>query len=337
MKNTDSQLPKVGILADDLVQQHNLRTALTGFGLNVIINITPKQQTFASLTDHPDVWVVDVHGEDDETFDWLDALMNNNQPVLLGIDAPPQKQSLDYAKWEKKLYSKLCSFDLAMPDLATVNQAAPTHTPTPEVFTAQQFQHVAAKELWVIAASMGGPDAVKQFFDALPAGLPVAFVYAQHIDPAFENTLGQTIGRHSEYQFKNFLHGDAINYGEVLIAPIQNEFFFDGRLHLHSSKSPWPGPYGPSIDQVITNVHNAYGCDAGYIIFSGMGSDGANAIINQLAEDVPIWAQSPESCICSSMPESAIATGKVNFTGTPQQLAEQLVQHLQQQWETSHV
>lgn len=344
MNTTTSQQPTVGILADDLVQQHHLRAALSNFGFRVIINTAPQQQSVTSLTVFPDAWVVDVHGEDDATLAWLDMLLSSDQPVLLGVETAPHKHASNYPKWEKRLYSKLHTLNIALPKIAAdsqqLNQLA--HEPssniqpsTPTVFKHRNFDSQPAQHVWLLGASMGGPNAIKQFFDALPAQLPVAFIYAQHIDPAFEATLGQTIGRHSHYRFKNFAEGDHLNYGEVLVAPIEHEFYFNEHKQLCSKNSLWPGPYGPSIDQTILNINQAFTNCAGYIIFSGMGNDGAEAIA-ELGHQLAIWAQTPSSCASSSMPESAIATGKVNFTGTPQELAQQLVQHLKQQWETHH-
>jgi chemosensory pili system protein ChpB (putative protein-glutamate methylesterase) len=52
-----------------------------------------------------------------------------------------------------------------------------------------------AEHIWVLGASLGGPNAVKEFLDALPKGLPVGFVYAQYIDARFQKALIQTLSR----------------------------------------------------------------------------------------------------------------------------------------------
>lgn len=50
-----------------------------------------------------------------------------------------------------------------------------------------------AHQVWLLAASLGGPEAVKAFMDALPGGLPVGFVYAQHIEASFESALSLSL------------------------------------------------------------------------------------------------------------------------------------------------
>jgi chemotaxis response regulator CheB len=54
-----------------------------------------------------------------------------------------------------------------------------------------------AEYIRVLGASLGGSNAVKEFLDALPKGLPVGFVYAQYIDARFQKVLIQNLGRHS--------------------------------------------------------------------------------------------------------------------------------------------
>lgn len=328
-------IPRVGILADDRLQQHHLRNALTRFGFDVALNIGPAQFDTQQHRDAIDVWVVDVQCEEESSLNWLDDLLSGDTPVLFGFEKAPTKHSPYHAKWEKKLYKKLLTLEMGLTPhpQATNNQPAPPPaTELPEVFEAHNFAQQKAPCVWVLGASLGGPAAVKAFFDALPYGLPIAFVYAQHIDPNFETTLGKTIGRHSQYQFKTLAENTVLNCGDVLVAPIQNEFCFNPQQQLQDKQQPWPGPYGPSIDQVILNTYQAYAHCSGCIIFSGMGNDGAEAIQQLNTSDIPIWAQNPESCANSSMPESAIQTGRINFIGTPEQMAAQLVNHLKQHW-----
>ena len=331
--------PKAAILADDILQQHHLRTALTSFGFEVVLNTDPSKLSQLPAL-RPEVWVVTIQNEDEELH-WLDELLNGAAPVLFGIEPAPQKNNQGYPKWEKKLYGKLCELKLATDFAPTAESVLHTEKPSvteiklPVEFHQQDFSGQIAQKVWVLAASLGGPAAVSSFLNSLPAGLPIAFIYAQHIDPRFEASLPKAIGRHSSYKVKNFVENEPLLCGEVLVAPIEHEFAFTPQLLPHTLNTAWTGPYGPSINQVIRNTNDSFNRNASYIIFSGMGDDGS-AAINCLNNPVTIWAQEPNSCASSLMPESAIATGKVDFIGTPEQLAAHLVEHLKQQWMTAH-
>ncbi|MFC3680599.1 chemotaxis protein CheB [Bacterioplanoides pacificum] len=333
-------LPRVGILADDRLQQHLLKSALVHFGFDVVVNADPQRMDLLNFDQlELDAWLIDLQDEDEEHFHWLDRLLDSDTPVLMGFARAPHKNCPTFPKWEKRLYSKLREMVHATPvvaeDVAVLDKLTTSFDAgklsLPAIFQDKNFSGQVAAQVWVLGASLGGPGAVKSFLDALPGGLPVAFIYAQHIDPRFEQTLATTIGRHADYEMRRFSEGDALRCGEILVAPIENEFsFVEGRLHDHHTG--WPGPYGPSIDQVILNVHSCYGERAGYILFSGMGNDGAEAIVGLPDEQLKIWAQLPQSCANSSMPESAIETGRVRYSGDPQQLALQLVNHIKNTW-----
>lgn len=333
-------LPKVGILADDRLQQHHLKSALVHFGFDVVVNADPLRMDLVDLDQlQLDAWVIDLRDEDSEHFHWLDRLLDGEVPVLMGFAQAPNKNCATFPKWEKRLYSKLREMVRATPvvaeDVSVLTQLTASSgvgkISLPAIFQNQDYSEQIATQVWVLGASLGGPGAVKEFLDALPGGLPVAFIYAQHIDPRFEETLANTIGRHADYTFKRFKEGDTLKCGEVLVAPIEHEFSFDQGV-LRDHNTAWPGPYGPSIDQVILNVNACYGERAGYLLFSGMGNDGSEAIVSLPPEQLKIWAQQPESCANSSMPESAIETNRVRYIGDPQQLALQLVNHIKNTW-----
>ncbi|MCY1518736.1 Chemotaxis response regulator protein-glutamate methylesterase [compost metagenome] len=185
-----------------------------------------------------------------------------------------------------------------------------------------------ARQVWLLAASLGGPAAVKAFLDALPGGLPIGFIYAQHIDPSFEGALPQAVGRHSQWHVNQVRPGDAVRCGEVVVVPISRELNFsdDGRMQV--SERPWPEPYSPSIDQAMLNLAQHFGAQCGVIAFSGMGSDGSAAAAYLRRQGGLIWTQSAESCACSSMPDSLREGGYSSFSGDPRELAAKLVEHL---------
>ncbi|MFL0808246.1 MAG: chemotaxis protein CheB [Oceanobacter sp.] len=347
-------LPKVGILADDRLQQHMLSSTMLHLGFDVVVCTDPDRMEWYDASDCSlDVWLVDVVLDDlPEPCEWLDSLLDGEVPVLLGFEQAPSKTSHSFPRWQKRLYEKLSEVARKMPDTAESDQSLAViraldearigtsrqvqRLPLPTVFSDMDFQNRPASGVWVLGASLGGPPAVKDFLDALPAGLPIAFVYAQHIDERFEETLSTTIGRHSAYNLVTLQENEPLRAGQVLVAPIKKQFAFSSAGLLLSTEKDWPGPYGPSIDQVIQTVVGHYQFVSGVILFSGMGNDGSEAIMSMNVPDLPVWVQSPESCINSSMPESALETERVKFRGDPFQLANQLVNRLKNDWTMNH-
>ncbi len=333
---------KVGIIADNLLQQHLLKSALMHFGFNVVLTTDPERMIDNSdLAAEVDAWVVDIVDEEGEELEWLDELFDGDVPVLFGMGEAPQRSCETYPRWEKRLFAKmkelLADHSLVIADEEAINELevdtgnALETLPLPAMFQGIELGK-PAEHVWVLGASLGGPDAVKEFLDALPLGLPVGFIYAQHIDARFQSALIQTLARHSSITMVPYEEGVPIKTGEVMLAPVEHEFMFDFDGRTMSKSTPWPGPYGPSVDQVMLNVADHFSTRARYILFSGMGNDGAEAAVRISQKPTTIWAQNSESCANSSMPDSAVATGHVSYIGTPRQLASQLVNYLQTQW-----
>jgi len=333
---------KIGIIADNLLQQHLLKTALMHFGFNVVLTADPNKM-LEGLGPCPelDAWIVDIVDDEGDQLGWLDELFDGEVPVLFGMGEAPQRSSESYPRWEKRLFAKmkelLADHSLAIADETAISDleanAADSSKPLPLPAMFQNLElGLPAEHVWVLGASLGGPDAVKEFLDALPAGLPVGFIYAQHIDARFQAALVQTLCRHSGMTMVPYAEGQRVNTGEVMLASVEKEFVFDFEGRAVSKSTAWPGPYGPSVDQVMLNVAQHFGKRARYILFSGMGNDGAEAAVKISQNTTVIWAQNSESCANSSMPDSAVATGHVSYVGTPRQLASQLVNYLQTQW-----
>jgi chemosensory pili system protein ChpB (putative protein-glutamate methylesterase) len=67
-----------------------------------------------------------------------------------------------------------------------------------------------AKRVWVLAPSTGGFNAVKEFLDALPAGLKLALVCVQHIESQQNHTPANSIARNSDCNSQMTGHGDVL-------------------------------------------------------------------------------------------------------------------------------
>ncbi|GHD49755.1 chemosensory pili system protein ChpB (putative protein-glutamate methylesterase) [Marinobacter persicus] len=334
-----AERPTIGIVADVVLQRHRLQEATGKFGLDVLFSGDPERLIGYPAFPEVALWLVTLKDEADHPalFDYL--LEHTDAPVLFGVDPAPAAGTIDCFRWERRLLNKLEQqlgrieqLDTAndMEDLARAasdtrnapalsNWITPADTDTP------------AREIWVLGASLGGPAAVKTFLDHLPPGLPVGFVYAQHIDNNFTNVLTRILGRHAHYQLKPAAEGMRICHGDVVLMPVEQEWTFTSNGTLTCTGKPWPGPYGPSIDQALLNVAEHFSKRCHAIIFSGMGNDGAIAAPRLHENGSRIWVQNSASCGNSSMPDSVLATGCTGFSGTPAQLAAELVRTIENQ------
>ncbi|MDO3721262.1 chemotaxis protein CheB [Marinobacter sp. chi1] len=330
--------PRVGIVSDIVLQRHRLQNASSKVGLDVCFSGDPGR-----LLDYPgfpdaSLWLVTLEDDADHPglFDHL--FSNTDAPVLFGLDLAPKTGGTDYFRWERRLLAKLEQELGPLEELDSehaiqqLEEQPPTEvvTPTLPQWIPPASNSAPAEEVWILGASLGGPAAVKTFLDQLPPGLPVGFIYAQHIDGNFTSVLTRVLGRHAHYKLKRAEEGYRVHNGDVVLMPVEHEWAFNEAGELTELNRKWPGPYGPSIDQVLLNVADHYGSRCHAILFSGMGNDGAIAAPMLKAHGSKIWVQESDSCGNSSMPDSVAATGCTTQSGTPEALARELVKTIEE-------
>jgi chemosensory pili system protein ChpB (putative protein-glutamate methylesterase) len=183
--------------------------------------------------------------------------------------------------------------------------------------------------VWVLGASIGGPQAVKSFLNAIPFELPIAFVLAQHIGTGFATLLAQQLDSTAAFQVIPAQSGHSLRHHQVVLAPVEEDLVInaEGELELKPITQD-DRLYRPSIDAIMTNVAQRFGRHAGAVIFSGMGNDGLRGAQSIVEHGGVVWAQDAESCLISSMPDHARKAGLVSFSGTPEVLAKRLVEQL---------
>ena len=334
--------PQVGVIADSTLQRHVVCKAIESVGYNVAVTLSPEKVNDDVIHDSKtDVWLVDIEDEDK----WSDFIVHlfeaAEAPILLGEGNAPSVNSLQFQRWERKIYSKLKDI-VGKPcpdeDLSILQAES---NPTPEPDLEPEVDDVEACEpasnVWVLGASLGGPAAVKEFMEALPEGLPVAFVIAQHIDPGFQKTLSQVWGKGSHFQFVTPKAGRTLSHGQVMIAPVEQVMTVNQYSQALLFEEAWEGPYSPSIDQVMSLIADNFGAQTGAIIFSGMGNDGAIAAGKLHEMGIQVWAQTAETCANSSQPDSARATGCVSYSGSPLELAQRLTDYITQHYSVDAV
>ncbi|MDF1761996.1 MAG: chemotaxis protein CheB [Oleibacter sp.] len=326
--------PRFALITDDSKQSETLGQALAEIGYSGLDTWLTSKNTLPTTSDYLQVtlWLVSV-SDDDSALPFIDQLINDEQPFLMGMGFAPRKHDPKYPAWRARFELKLnaCLADI---DIQSESQAQPKPDFISKVSPEKSTASSNLPFIWVLGASLGGPNAVREFIQTLPPNLPIAFIYAQHIAPEFENSLAKTVGRNSAYNFKCFSNGMQISAGDVLVVPIKEIFGLGEQDTIWGTGERWQLPHQPCIDQVIQRVHRHAQQRFGCIIFSGMGDDGSQAI-KALPSDVPVWTQQADSCDCDSMPISANATEKVSFMGSPVQLAINLVETIIQKQKES--
>ncbi|MEX1032824.1 MAG: chemotaxis protein CheB [Cellvibrionaceae bacterium] len=323
---------RIGLLAHNQVQHRTLRSLVEQCGHQVgrclLISqlesevgaahtVAAEQPSEPMEADAPQAWIAAIDPDSAEgdgengnlgnkaLDEWLDA---QHSVVIFCDGRVPANHDEQYEPWSRRLKEKLNHL------AGTINLA--------------QENEGSARQVWVLAASTGGPAAVKQFLAELPPKLGIGFIYVQHIDTGFKDTLAQVMSR-SQYSARIIEHGSVVRPDEVaIVSPDYATELLPNGTFLVSEKN-WSAPYSPSADYIIANVAHSYGERSGVIIFTGMGNDGAAGSRLMRQKGGKVWVQTPGSCTSDSMPVATLATGSVGFKGSPYTLAQELVREVQ--------
>ncbi len=316
---------RVTILSSNPARRGELQQILETHQLQVMDNLPLTAAVVAALDLRAvDIILLDLDEDLDDDLDLVDGLMKSSRiPVLFNDVATTQFLQSEQAnrRWGKSLVNKLAqlvasnaALDAAEPD-STAASAPPPATRPAKVPT-----------IWVLGASLGGPIACREFFRHLDPDLPVSFLLAQHIGASHVDLLAQQLNRVAPLQVIPAAAGTRLRAGVAMIAPVEQRISFNAEQRLQFAERDPKCIYTPCIDQVIEETIAAFGNAVSVIIFSGMGNDGEKGCRYAAQNNCMVWAQDSESCVISSMPDRARASGAVSFNGTPQQLAHQLSQ-----------
>tara|TARA_R110002072_G_scaffold57188_3_gene147282 strand:- start:22318 stop:23472 length:1155 start_codon:yes stop_codon:yes gene_type:complete len=347
--HTGNLHPYIGVISDCALQRHMIKKALSNYGLPIALSCDPAniQNQDSDKVEQVHCWILVLDNEDFES-DAITALIEQTDiPILFGLGKAPNKYDELYISWERRLFSKLEEligqvniFESESSVLSLNHHISEpiesTARTDPSVFISQQRKldeptptrpKKRASEIWVLAASLGGPSAVKRFLDIIPQTIKASFLYAQHIDSHFSHVLTQVLGRHAKLDLLALENDYPLYDGEVRVVPVDHEVRFQPD-QAHITKNPWRGPYGPSIDHLLKNLMDGLGENFHLIVFSGMGNDSAMVVPAMQKAGCQIWTQSPETCASASMPQTIIDMQCSDYIDTPEGLAEALIKRV---------
>jgi len=177
----------------------------------------------------------------------------------------------------------------------------------------------------VLGASIGGPEAVRDFLGRLPRNFPALFVLAQHMGDEFLELMSAQLAKAVQLTVRTPTHGERVGHGEVVIVPTRQRMQIDNEGVITLSALIERTAYSPSIDQVLRDVADEFGSRAGAIVFSGMAQDAIEGSKYMQAHGGAVWVQDPDTCTISTMVESVRQTGAVGFVGSPEKLAAKMI------------
>ncbi|MEG5140773.1 MULTISPECIES: chemotaxis protein CheB [unclassified Microcoleus] len=212
----------------------------------------------------------------------------------------------------------------------TSNQLSPEITSESIAPAALDSQQLATTEapfpIVGIAASAGGLEAFTGLLSHLPVDTGMAFVLIQHLAPDHKSLLSEILARTTQMPVTQVTDGMAVEPNQVYVIPPNTKMVLSQGVLQLSPREKIYGKYMPG-DAFFTSLALDRGHKAIAVVLSGGDGDGSLGLKAIKAAGGMSFAQCEATAKVDSMPNTAIATGNVDFVLPPEKIAEELANY----------
>jgi two-component system chemotaxis response regulator CheB len=326
---------KVYVIDDSAIVRQTMQHLLQGDPSVELLGSAPNPLLAAQAirTHRPDVLLLDIEmpGMDGLTF--LRQMMAAGDPIptvicstltaqnsemalealaagAVSVMAKPRlglKNFLESSR--RELVGTLKAAAQARPRAAAVRSAAAA----PAALRPAVQHALAVNKPVVLGSSTGGAQAIETVLMGLPRDCP-GIAIVQHMPEKFTAQYAQRLDKSCPMNVREARDGDRLERGLVLIAPGGRHMQLrkaQGQYFVTVLDGPPVNRHKPSVDVLFRSAVECAGRDAMAIMLTGMGDDGARAMLQLRQAGARTVAQDEASCVVFGMPKEAIKLGAV--------------------------
>lgn len=276
------------------------------------------------LEKSPDVITLDIEMPKVDGLRFLEVLMNAKPTPVVMISTLTEKGAeatlrslelgaIDFvAKPKIGVAQGMAEYhELIVDKIRTAARSKVKKAKPAKVSSVNKVSYSGTEKLIAIGASTGGTEAIKEVLQTFPANAP-ATVITQHMPAGFTSTYARRLNSVCQMQVKEAKGGERLLPGQAYLAPGDKHMEIersgaDYRIRL--SDGPRVSGHKPSVDVLFNSLCKSAGSNAIGILLTGMGSDGANGILELFNAGCETFCQDEASCIVFGMPKVAIEKG----------------------------
>jgi two-component system, chemotaxis family, protein-glutamate methylesterase/glutaminase len=184
----------------------------------------------------------------------------------------------------------------------------------------------AVPEVVAIAASTGGPPALRRILLDLPRTLPVPVLIVQHIARDFTKGFAEWLAAGCALPVKLAEDGERLLAGVVYVAPDDAHLGVTRQGRAALSHAPPIGGFRPSATHLFETAGTALGPRLLAVVLTGMGSDGADGLQIARAAGSYVIAQNEATSIVYGMASEAKRRGAVDVELPIERIADRLIE-----------
>ena len=231
----------------------------------------------------------------------------------------------------EELTTKIRAAFLAKKHIQRKGQASPSVSLAPK--PKREAIHLAPTsrgQLVAIGSSTGGTEALFELLTALPTGMP-PIVIAQHIPQTFSARFAERLDKRCELTIKEAQHAEVLQASHVYIAQGGKHLKVKrqgGVLKCFIEDSEPVNRHKPSVEALFDSLIPLELSSLTALMLTGMGADGAEAMLRLKNHGAMTIAQDEESSLIWGMPGSAVKLGAAKKVLPLPRMADALIKHL---------
>ncbi|MBN2657250.1 MAG: chemotaxis response regulator protein-glutamate methylesterase [Spirochaetales bacterium] len=163
----------------------------------------------------------------------------------------------------------------------------------------------------VIGASTGGTVAIRKIVEEFPPDIP-GCVIVQHMPEGFTKMFAEKLNQSCRVEVKEAESGDRIIRGRVLVAPGNKQLYIlrSGADYIVQCREEERiNGHCPSVEPLFDSAARYCGSNAVGVMLTGMGADGADAMVRLRESGARTMAQDRETSVVFGMPGEAFKRG----------------------------
>ncbi|MHB8972984.1 MAG: protein-glutamate methylesterase/protein-glutamine glutaminase [Pirellulaceae bacterium] len=246
------------------------------------------------------------------------------------VGKPSGTISIDLDRQAAEIIAKVKQAARCRPRRPTIRRVFPS-SPKPVSATSRLNigQDRTARRVIAIGVSTGGPKTLLDIVPHLPVDLNAAVVVVQHMPESFTGQFAKRLNDACRIPFKEAEAGDILQAGHGYLARGGKHLVFakrvSGGVMARCSLQPSDSLHIPSVDVMMDSAIQVFGPEVIGVLLTGMGDDGANAMVHVRQAGGQTIAEAESTCIVFGMPAQAIERGGADFILPCHEIAEKIV------------
>ncbi len=190
-------------------------------------------------------------------------------------------------------------------------------------------KRISKRKAVAIGISTGGPKTLMDVIPYLPENIPADIYIVQHMPPSFTKSFAQRLDKNSKITVVEAEAGIEARNGLAVLGKGGYHLTvfqkMNGNIIVRTPSLPRT-MFMPSVNVMMESVLKVYGKDTVGVLMTGMGDDGADAMVKIRRAGGITVAESEETAIVFGMPREAIERGGADYVEPSYKMAEKIVE-----------